>query len=288
VKPIAVVVLLVFALLVGGGIFVTFLARAREASMLAGCQNNLRVLAGNCATFKDGFGRLPAGTVFNKDLEPSHRLGLFVNGWPIPGPGKSSLLLDTKLAWDALENRQPQMEVQIAPKKWETRAIVQCKPLQCPANPRTTDPQSGIGCTSYVGIAGLGRDTAAYPRTHPGAGAFGYDPSVPVQESGPSLGILQSDMKRGLSPTMLFAETATQSGPWTAGGFPSVRGLDPDGGAYLGPSGQFSSSHHSNGKPVTMFGFADGAARTFVEGTDRAVLESLAALSAPMVIEKGK
>ena len=55
---------------------------------------------------------------------------------------------------------------------------------------------------------------------------------------------------------------------WTAGGYPTVRGLDPAGGPYLGEGGQFGNDHHRGDffaltpPPLTNVCFADGSVRS--------------------------
>ena len=95
----------------------------------------------------------------------------------------------------------------------------------------------------YVGISGIGKNSASDPRWAPNAGLFGYEPSVPHVGETAGLGISIKDVQDGMSNTLAFMETATNNGPWHAGGPTSVRGLDPNGGPYIGLRAQFSSGH---------------------------------------------
>ncbi len=105
----------------------------------------------------------------------------------------------------------------------------QWKIMVCPSNPACARP-GWPGLTHYVGIAGLGSDAAERPAGYPGNGIFGYDRHIGLHE-----------IPHGTSQTLMLIETTRENGPWTAGGFPTVRGLDSTGGLYLGQGGQFGS-----------------------------------------------
>jgi prepilin-type processing-associated H-X9-DG protein len=87
---------------------------------------------------------------------------------------------------------------------------------------------------------------------------------------------------------MAVAETLADNGPWTAGGVPTVRGLDQTGVAYLGKCGQFNSDHfsrsyftwakHSNSTNIL---FADGSVRSFTEEMDPRTFEAMATIHGP-------
>jgi hypothetical protein len=138
------------------------------------------------------------------------------------------------------------------------------KILLCPANPnRAEDDTPGV--THYVGVAGVGEDAARLPLDHPRAGVFGYDRQTRLE-----------DLRRGGRKTLLVIETATNNGPWTAGGPATVRGLDPEGLPYLGAEGQFSSRHLPR---VTHALFADGAVHPLSSRLSSQVLEALATIA---------
>ena len=78
----------------------------------------------------------------------------------------------------------------------------------------------------------MGRDAAELPRGDPLAGIFGYDRIV-----------RREDLTAGATQTLLATETARDNGPWTAGGSPTVRGLDPTDAPYIGPGRPFGGMH---------------------------------------------
>ena len=104
----------------------------------------------------------------------------------------------------------------------------------CPANYSGTPPNTP-GPTHYVGMAGLGVDAARLPLNDPNAGLFGYDRQATLGDT------------KGLAYTILMIETESETGPWSAGGPPTVRGLDPNGPPYLGSGRQFGGNHRGGG-----------------------------------------
>jgi prepilin-type processing-associated H-X9-DG protein len=87
-----------------------------------------------------------------------------------------------------------------------------------------------------------------------------------------------------MANTVVVMETNRENGPWTAGGFPTVRGLDPAGRRYLGAGGQFSSGHSSwawlsSSHTVTNVVYADGSVRGLTESVSPQVLEALVTIA---------
>ena len=125
--------------------------------------------------------------------------------------------LDPSLAWDAGGN--------------EPVAHAAASFCRCPAHP-LVDPRIAKGCTSYVGLAGVGRDAAELPRGNSLAGIFGYNRVVRLD-----------DLTAGATQTLLSTETSRDSGPWTAGGSPTLRGCDRVEAPYVGPGRPFGGLH---------------------------------------------
>jgi prepilin-type processing-associated H-X9-DG protein len=191
--------------------------------------------------------QFPRGTFPNDQLGPEQRLSWLVMILPYlmgdETPGKKASpekslydQFDQKQAWDAPANRKA------------TATLVRW--YLCPALPghaRHTE----YAMTTYVGIAGVGRDAAQLPRETNGAltpriGIFGYDRRMTAE-----------DMTAGISQTMMVAETALDLGAWAAGGPATVRGLDPATQPYLGLGRPFGGLH-PGGADVLM---ADGSDR---------------------------
>jgi prepilin-type processing-associated H-X9-DG protein len=118
----------------------------------------------------------------------------------------------------------------------------------------------------FVGIAGIGPDSGSKPLGTDGIGFFGYDRVVKSE-----------DITDGTSTTLVVMETICNSGAWTAGGAPTVRGLaDGSGAPYLGKNGQWTSRHSFAGINAA---FADGSLRILTEKIDPTVLEALATIA---------
>jgi prepilin-type processing-associated H-X9-DG protein len=120
----------------------------------------------------------------------------------------------------------------------------------------------------YVGVAGVGEDAALLPVGDLRAGVFGYDRKTRPE-----------DIKDGFSRTLMVVETNRDNGPWTAGGRPTVRGLDPAQPPYLGRCGQFGSGHDRGGKTNALF--ADGSVRYLLlkGGMSAETFEALATIA---------
>ena len=74
---------------------------------------------------------------------------------------------------------------------------------------------------------------------------------------------------------MMLAETTAGVGPWTAGGFTTVRGLDPARRPYIGRGRQFGGTHPGG----AMVAFADGSIRFLGESIDPQVFEALSTVA---------
>jgi prepilin-type processing-associated H-X9-DG protein len=164
---------------------------------------------------------------------------------------------------DAEENRDPKYRV---PKDNDRVEVIgQVGWLTCPSNPSRGEPGMP-GLAHYVGVAGVGEGAASLPLEDRRAGVFGHDRKTRPE-----------DIKDGTSTTLMVVETATDNGPWTAGGRATARGLDPDRPPYLGRDGQFSS-YHLHGA-VTNALFVDGSVRALRAGMAPEVSEALATIA---------
>jgi hypothetical protein len=90
----------------------------------------------------------------------------------------------------------------------------------------------------------------------------------------------------------MVIETNFENGPWSAGGFPTVRGIDTDGSDYLGFTGQFGSLHRT--EESTLFKvypecsnctFVDGSVRYLVKTIDPLTFEALATIAGGEKVE---
>jgi hypothetical protein len=124
--------------------------------------------------------------------------------------------------------------------------------------------------THYVGIAGVGAHAADLPANDPRAGFFGYSRTIKLQ-----------DITDGTSYTLVAIETASDNGPWAAGGAATVRGLDPANQPYIGNGRQFGLIHFAGTILVrpsagANAALADGSVRFLSASISAPTLEALA------------
>jgi prepilin-type processing-associated H-X9-DG protein len=241
----------IVALVLGlvGGVLIATVPRAQDAAARMGCSNCLKQIGlaihNHASTYE---GRLPPATEPNPKLPPQRRLSWLVAILPYVEANDLYSRTDHKKSWDAEENR--------------FLALTVYKPYLCPGFPEQL-PVSTLLPAHYIGIAGLGDDAASLPARHPRAGFFGHDRNLYF-----------ADLKGHTSTLLVAMETRQVHGAWTAGGPPTVRGLDEDGPSYLGQAGQFGGIHRGG----TMVLFADGSVRWLSTSHDPAVLELMATL----------
>jgi prepilin-type processing-associated H-X9-DG protein len=236
-------------LLVGAGLVLGLVAGAQEAAGRTSCLNNLRALALAVQSYHGAENRFPSGTVPNERLSPERRFSWYVELWPYVQAGPR-LPFDQEKPWDAEENLITRLPWQKEGKEY-VADLGSIPYLLCPAN-QNLSPAESLSLTHYVGIAGLGRQAATLPLTDPAAGFFGYDRVLRLD-----------DLRAGGANTLVAVETAWDNGPWTAGGYPTVRGLEP-GGRYFGQGRQFGGTHRGGTNAL----FADGSARLLSDDMD--------------------
>lgn len=254
------VLVLGLVLLLGAGVVIAGIVKVRQRAEREECRDHFREMGLELFQHNYDLGAFPLGTVPNESLPPDKRLSWYVGAWGYAGAGQCGrLIIDKTRGWDAEENRDPQAHYAGGP----TESIGEWRCWICPANPNHAGPGM-IGLTHYVGIAGVGSQAAAAPAYDPLVGVFGYDRQTSVK-----------DIKDGTSTTLLLMETALDNGPWTAGGPPTVRGLDPSRQPYLGAGRQFGGTHPG----VTGAAFADGSVHFLRNSISPNVLEALATIA---------
>ena len=266
------IVVLVFVLV--GGLGLSALSKVRGVAAQANCQNNLRQLGMAVGGSYDCFNSYPPAVVPNDKLACNQRLSWLVD--IVPFAEQMYLGIDRSKAWDADENRVPTTRHYsgLHDEKGTIGPLGEMRFFRCPANPVTAPPDAP-GLTDYVGVSGIGSDAAERSLGYPGVGFFGCNRKLK-----------REDITDGTGNTFMVLETNKDNGPWTAGGFPTVRGLDPAGGSYLGKDGQFGSGHRScNGwfslksTTLTHAVFADGSVRSLSEAIDSRTLEAWATIA---------
>jgi hypothetical protein len=192
------------------GLFLPALQATREAARQTECANNLKQLGLGVHSYSDTFRRLPPGTVPNAGFVPTHRLS-----WAItltPFLEQVFFLFNLKEPWDSSTHLPPMVRNRNDDGTFTDHPAPIHRLLMCPA--KRLPEVRGLSVTAYVGPAGLGADAADRDSGNPRNGIWGYDRQITL-----------TDIHDGLSETLLFLETTRDSGPWTAGGPPTVRGF---------------------------------------------------------------
>ncbi len=276
VRNILVILLLI---LIVGGLGIKFVSNVRNLANRTQCQNNLKWIGMGLRNYHDTFRFFPAATVPNDALPSNKRLSWVTQVWPAFMSDCESLL-DKSKAWDDETNNPPRCRVYAKSSQatWDLQER-DLRDFLCPANPARGDP-SLPGPTHYVGIAGLGENAAELPLSDPRAGFFGFERKLSLP-----------DIKDGAATTMAVTEVMN-GGPWTAGGWATVRGLIADDQPYVGMRGQFGSMHWGGGaftvsRPVAInVLFADGSVRPITAPVSAEVFEALATVAGGEHVDK--
>ena len=212
---IKILVVLVPVMLIGG-VVVHLISHARNRANIVRCQSNLKQIGQALHNYQDTFNRLPSGTVPNPELPPDQRLSWMTEIWPAFMSGGIATKFDKSKAWDAEENCPVTYRVKEITKggqhRYKSEELGDLKAFMCPSNSSRSEP--GLpDATHFVGISGVGEDAAELPLSDRRVGFFGYDRTVSLES-----------IKDGISSTLLAVEIG-DSGPWTAGGKATVRGL---------------------------------------------------------------
>jgi prepilin-type processing-associated H-X9-DG protein len=238
------------------GLCIWGVVHLRQAAAMTQCTNNVKLLALGVRNYNDSNRMFPLAVVkFTV------------------GPGKQERTVDLPIEQCAswLFEIHPYVEARMDPrfkidinKPWdaeENRYVADNEYLiaQCRGNSAADKTKS-----SYIGILGLGHDAGWLPLNEKSRGVFGFRDHVRL-----------SDIHDGDANTIAIAETACENGRWIAGGFPTARGLDPQGSPYLGQRGQFGSFHLNK----TNVGFADGSVRPLKDTLSPSVFEALATIA---------
>jgi hypothetical protein len=232
----------------------------RDAAARIRCQNSLYQIIMAVNNYHDTNNAFPAATHPNPNLPPEERLSWMADLLPFMECDNLYFRLDKEKPWNCDANHDVVVEVE--------------KSYLCASNPNLAAKDSPA-LTHYVGIAGLGVDAATLPLEDLRAGCFGYDRTV-----------TRKDMKRGTGFTVVVMETTNQNGPWAAGGFSTVRGLDPDNKPYLGQNQQFGIRHLQpilfQSNSTCTVALADGSVRClYASLSTPATLEVLVTLGGP-------
>jgi prepilin-type processing-associated H-X9-DG protein len=237
-------------------------ARARRENAKSECLNHLRQLSITIVQYSTSRGRFPPGAVPNETLPVEKRLSWILDSLPFL-EGNAPAILDPSKAWDDEVNRSMWRYNKDTGQRVSQGERDDFAVFRCPSNPRHID-SAGHGLTHFVGVAGLGTDAPLLAPLHPRAGLFGYRP-----------GTRNDQLTDGFSTTLAIIETASANGPWKAGGFSTIRGLDPHAQPYIGQGRQFGGLHRGG----VNVAFADGSVRFVRETINPKVFEALSTVA---------
>lgn len=241
--------------------FGSVLNQNHAASLRTQCANNLKQIGLGLLNYQASWDAFPAGTVNRPGLPHERRLSWLVS--LIGFMEQIWLLIDFESGWDSDQNFLMKQRHEDDQGRSRIQPVGSVAIFHCPAV-TAPNPARGPSHTSYVGIAGLGVDAPTLPITNRRAGFFGYDRCTRLE-----------DVKDGMSTTMVVAETSVANGSWTAGGPPTVRGLDSARQPYLGVDRQFGGTHRGG----SLVLFADGSVRFLGDAIDRRLFEGLSTIA---------
>jgi prepilin-type processing-associated H-X9-DG protein len=228
----------------------------RDTSNRVECSNHLRQIGVALNKYADARETFPAATRDPRQMAPNHRLSWMADAVPLLAEGtpRNKVYQDVAKQIDRTHGWDDQANASVV-----TTTV---RPFLCPGHPRF-EPNRSLGLTHYVGVAGVGPGAADLRREDKRAGMFGHD-----------RGVKRSEVREGISYTMMVLETSFENGPWLAGGFPTVRGLAPDEERYSGPGRPFGGMHH---KLINVL-YVDGSVRQMPDETPANVFRALATL----------
>jgi hypothetical protein len=197
----------------------------KAQSVLANSRSHIHELARALQAYVAAKGHFPRGALERsptaehpqEDWAPDLRLSWMVELLPYVGEGDfQDVSGDPNKSWNEGKNLQlAQMVVPqfLAPGAANTATLYHIR------YPGMAQP---VAATNFVGIGGVGRDSASYTANDPAAakkrGIFGYDRETRPEE-----------IKDGLDQTIALIQVpAEPRSPWLAGGGSTVRGVSED------------------------------------------------------------
>ena len=237
--------ILPFVFAIGLALFLPAVQQARVAARRTQSKNNLKQIALALHNFHDTNQSFPAGTYPDEKLTSEERLSWMAAILPFMDHATVYQSINFKAAWNDESNR---------------RAASTRVPAYL--NPNNVSIEAGPAEAHYVGIAGLGNDAPMLPVTSNRAGIFGIDRTTRI-----------SDVKDGMSSTMMISEASGRFGPWVSGGHATMRSLTTK--PYInGPDG--IGGPYRGGVNVAM---ADGSVRFISEDIDPVTFERLSTMA---------
>jgi len=221
------------------------------------CHNNLKQTSLTMHSFHDIHQYCPPATLYELS-PPEQSLSWLVALLPYVEQDALYGRIDLEKGWQEKENQDA------------ARTMVPT--FSCPSHPNLGG-QGEPYLASYVGMAGVGVDAPWLPLGDPRAGFFGYQRRITFK-----------DVTDGTSNTMMIIETGFNNGPWTAGGPPTVRGIDEEDTPFIGEGKQFGIKHRSDkffrtNPLLALAAMGDASCRTLSESIQPETLRAMATIA---------
>lgn len=243
--------ILIVVVVMAGNLFMAGINKVRHAAARIDCANKLHSLAIAAHNYADAIGYIPQAGMVESNPAPEKRLSWLVAIYPFVEASPLYRQIDIAKGWSADENRFAGHEMIFF--------------YHCPAFIEGT-PDSPFIPSYYIGVSGIGSDAVELPLEDPRAGFFGFDRKIPTKNLSERL---------TTSRLLMVLETCQPKLAWTASGYPTVRGVDPDVSTAFGLDRPFGSYHPEGVNAL----FADGSVITFNNSMDPKVLASLSTIA---------
>ena len=210
----------------------------------------------------------PRGTIernaadrFELPYPPAERVSFMAELLPFLGKAQlHSRIQSRKFAWSAPENLP-------AAEEWVPAFLNPNYPQAAWRATSDLAPDTSLGATNYVGVAGLGLDAARYDTNAPEGSPERKRVGLITYDGGARL----DDCPDGLSNTMLMVQLPANSPrPWIAGGGATLTGIEDSADAF-----KPYVSAQPGGKRGAMVLMGDGSVRFVAEGVNPALFRAL-------------
>ncbi|MSR32082.1 MAG: DUF1559 domain-containing protein [Gemmataceae bacterium] len=241
------------------GFFWVTLATLWESSARLNCANHLRALGHSTSLYFDANGELfPRPSLDQKGLAVNQCLSwladpIFLDARSRKVAAGVSTQIDYASAWNSANNAavaRQRIGHYLCPAVTKDRAV------------------NGESCTAYLGISGLGQDSAIQETVDAQSGYFNHNRVFRLK-----------DFTRGMGNILQAMESNHQNGPWMAAGEPTLRFIPMQASKCIGPGLPFGGCHTGGAYGL----LADGSVRFLPGGIDPAVLRSLATIQEPPI-----
>jgi type II secretory pathway pseudopilin PulG len=252
------VVIVIFALSVLAALIAPAIQQAREAARRSLCKNNVKQLCLALTGYSDIYQTFPYATIGNPNLTPEHRWSWHPQLTPL-----MAQMAPPPIDYSTDSRNSTHWPLTFTAKKHEVFTVNLRAPpgIVCPTG-ETDKGEHDQAYASYVGITGVGPNSAMAPTSDRSAGIWGYDRCT-----------LLSEITGGLSQTILVMETASDRDVWLFGGRPTARWVSTSA-PQIGPGKTFGGCHFG----IAFTGLADGSVVALSTDTDAKVLARMATI----------